>query len=443
MSDDPGAPPEPDPLTHEARLEAVLESISDAFYALDAEWRYVVFNRAAEEYFGVPRDVIIGRRIWDIFPAGRGTAFEAACNGAMHEARASSFETPSLLRPDRTVELRILPMRDGGVAVAINDVTERRRAEDALKAALGRSEEILESIPDAFYALDDQWRFTYVNKVAEAWWKQPPGGLLGKVIWDEFPQAVPGPLHDAHMKAAAERQVVRVESISPTAGRWVDVAIFPSGSGLSVYFRDITERKQAEERQRLLVNELNHRVKNALATVQSIAAQSLKGADVSPEARERFTARLLALAKANDVLVAREWSGATLQAIAEQVASPHAGANDKGRFAISGPPVDLAPKAAMAVALALHELATNAAKYGALSTPAGRVELSWTVEGEALRLTWRETGGPPAAKPARTGFGTRLIQRGLTAELKAVVAMDYRPEGLVCTMTAPLSAVAA
>jgi PAS domain S-box-containing protein len=440
MSDDRGTP---DPLTYEARLEAVLESISDAFYALDSDWRYVVFNRAAEDYFGVPRDVIIGRCIWDIFPGGRGTAFEAACNSAMHEGKVSSFETPSLLRPERTVELRILPMRDGGVAVAINDVTERRRAEDALKAALGRSEEILESIPDAFYALDDQWRFTYVNKVAEAWWSQSRDGLLGKVIWDEFPQAVPGPFHDGHLTAAAERRVVRVESISPTAGRWVDVAIFPSGAGLSVYFRDITERKQAEERQRLLVNELNHRVKNALATVQSIAAQSLKGADVSAEARERFTARLLALAKANDVLVAREWSGATLQAIAEQVASPHAGAGEHGRFAICGPAVELAPKAAMAVALALHELATNAAKYGALSTAQGRVELSWAVEGEEIRLTWRETGGPPPAKPARTGFGTRLIQKGLATELKATVSLDYAPTGLVCVVTAPLSAVVA
>ena len=324
-TDDPTPPQGTAEPSYEARLEAVLESVSEGFYALDADWRFVVFNRAAESYFGGSRRAVLGRKLWDIFPQGRGTPFETACKAAMEQGLSTTFETSSQMRPDRVVELKIVPMRGGGLAVTLTDVTERRS-------------------------------------------------------------------HEA--------------------------------------------------RQRLLVNELNHRVKNALATVQAIAAQSLRGDDVSPEARERFLARLMALARANDVLVAEDWQGASLAAIAAEVAGPH-GAGE--RFSIEGPAVHLAPQAATAMALALHELATNAAKYGALSRPEGRVTLGWTLGGEPGRrridLEWRETGGPPAAPSERTGFGTRLIERGLAGGLKAQVKLDYRRQGLVFTLSAPVGEV--
>jgi PAS domain S-box-containing protein len=441
----PPPPPDdpPDPGVYKARLEAVLESVSDGFYALDSDWRYVVFNRAAEEYFGVSRDRLLGRVIWDVFPQGRGTRFERHCRAAMEKGETRALETPSALRPDRIVEVRTAPMRGGGISVSLTDVTERRLAEDAVKAALARSESILESISDAFYAVDSEWRFTYVNRVAEGWWDRSREALLGRSIWDVFPETVDTPTFHAHLKSARTRRVVRAEFVSPVLERWIDASIFPTESGLAVYFRDITERKLAEERQRLLVNELNHRVKNALATVQAIAAQSLRSDEVPPEARARFTERLMALARANDVLVAGDWQGASLAAVAAQVASPYADAGDDGRFVAEGPAVQLSANAATAMALALHELATNAAKYGALSWPEGRVELTWRIEGEGetrrFGLTWRESDGPPVTPPRTTGFGTRLIERGLAAELRATVAMDYAPTGLVCTLSAPLS----
>jgi two-component sensor histidine kinase len=181
-------------------------------------------------------------------------------------------------------------------------------------------------------------------------------------------------------------------------------------------------------------------VKNTLATVQAIAAQSLRDPDVAPEARERFLARLMALASANDVLVARTWSGATLHSVAAQMARPH---GDGERFTIEGPDVHLAPQTATAMALGLHELATNAAKYGALSTPDGRVSLTWTVDGKGearrLRLTWRESGGPAVGAPGPSGFGSRLIERGLAAELRAEVKLAFEPTGVVFTLAAPLS----
>jgi PAS domain S-box-containing protein len=438
-------PPKRDaePSVHEAHLEAVLESVSDVFYALDADWRYVVFNRAAEEFFRVSRSQLLGKVWQEVWPPGRDTPFERHLRAVMENGGSRRFETTfPRLRPGRTVEVRFSPMRGGGAAVTMTDVTERRQAEDALKAALARSEMILESISDAFYAVDEQFRFTYVNRVAEAWWGRSRESLLGLALWEAFPTTKDSVSQELHLAARGEHKVVRAEFVSPILGRWIDVSIFPTESGLSVYFRDITERKLAEERQQLLVHELNHRVKNALATVQAIAAQSLKGEEVPAQARERFTERLMSLARANDVLVRGEWEGAELAEVAAQVASPYAGADERERFEISGPPILLSASATTALALALHELATNAAKYGALSRPEGRVTLSWRLDGtgpaQRFRLTWRESGGPPTSPPTRTGFGTRLISRGLSSELNAEVQLDYRPAGLVLTLTAPL-----
>src|SRR5947209_10259359 len=134
MSDPSGPDPSADSGVYQARLDAVLESVSDGFYALDAQWRYVVFNRAAEEYFGVARERVLGRVIWDVFPQGRGTRFEANCYAAMERGETSTLHTASALRPDRVVEVRTAPMRGGGISVSLSDVTERRRAEDAVKA---------------------------------------------------------------------------------------------------------------------------------------------------------------------------------------------------------------------------------------------------------------------------------------------------------------------
>lgn len=308
-----------DATTYEARLEAVLESITDGFYALDTDWRFVIFNRAAELYFNARRAQVLGRALLDVFPEGRSTNFMRLCEAAMNAGESATFQAPSRLRPDRIVELRISPMRGGGIAVVLTDVTDREAAED---------------------------------------------------------------------------------------------------------------------RRRLMVNELNHRVKNTLATVQAIATQSLRGPEVSDEARDRFKARLMALARANDVLVDDTWRGATLGDVAAQVAAPYGGVDPK-RFALQGPEVRLRPELAVAVTLALHELATNAAKYGALSIATGRIDLAWAVDGEAFGLVWREIGGPPVTPPERVGFGDRLIREGLGRALRGSVDLSYLREGLVCTVKAP------
>ena len=210
--------------------------------------------------------------------------------------------------------------------------------------------------------------------------------------------------------------------------------------------RDALKRnEEAQRHQLLLINELNHRVKNTLAIIQSIAMQTLRGNDTPPEVREAFMARLLALANAHDILTAESWESAELGDVLAKAVGMHRQEGQHDRISLSGPPFRLIPKTAVALAMAIHELATNAAKYGALSDDAGSVDIRWVVSTSAdmpaLCLTWTERGGPAVQPPTHKGFGSRLIERGLAAELGGSVRLDYRPEGVVCTIEAPLPGI--
>jgi two-component sensor histidine kinase len=201
------------------------------------------------------------------------------------------------------------------------------------------------------------------------------------------------------------------------------------------------ERAQAEQRQRLLINELNHRVKNTLATVQAIAFQTLKGEMPLAEARSRFEARLMALSRAHSLLTAENWEGASLERVVKDATEYLS--EEPGRFDISGAEIWLAPRAALALALAFHELSTNAAKYGALAGEHGKVAVGWRIEDGLLSLRWKESGGPAVTPPAHRGFGSRLIERGLVADLGGRATLAFEPDGLACTIEAPLAGLAA
>jgi PAS domain S-box-containing protein len=233
---------------------------------------------------------------------------------------------------------------------------------------------------------------------------------------------------------------------------WVNltVSLMRAETGEPDYFvsiaEDISYRKQVEARQqhyqgqlRLLINELNHRVKNTLATVQSMAAQTMRGEIDLGVAYEKFEARLMGLSEVHDVLTAEHWHGAALQDVAERALKPFA-SQATGQVLIRGPEVWLQPGAALTMALVFHELATNAVKYGALSVDEGQVNLKWTLDGprERLHLQWVESRGPMVSPPTRKGFGSRLIERGLRGELKGSADLAYKPDGLVCTMEAQL-----
>jgi two-component sensor histidine kinase len=196
-----------------------------------------------------------------------------------------------------------------------------------------------------------------------------------------------------------------------------------------------------QEHQRLLIDELNHRVKNTLATVQSIAMQTFRGDAASAQARATFESRLMALSKAQDVLTRVNWEGADLEEIVREAVEPHCG-DDRARFEVKGPRVTLPPRMALSLAMALHELCTNAAKYGGFSTVGGRATVEWLLvvgeRGRRLRLTWRESGGPAVAPPQRRGFGSRLIEQGLARELNGEVRLEYAPSGVICTIDVPI-----
>jgi two-component sensor histidine kinase len=206
--------------------------------------------------------------------------------------------------------------------------------------------------------------------------------------------------------------------------------------------RDETRTKLAEDQRVLLLNELNHRLKNTLSTVQSIVDQTLRSAGVEGTIRQNLTERLLALSEAHNLLVRENWASADLGTIVEGIARPYQGGTS--RFRVEGPPVRLNPHQAVSMSLALHELTTNAIKYGALSTPEGQVTVNWNLAYGAdghrsMTLLWEESGGPPVIKPRRRGFGTRLIDRTF-AQSGGRATLDFDPKGLCCTVTLPLSA---
>lgn len=201
---------------------------------------------------------------------------------------------------------------------------------------------------------------------------------------------------------------------------------------------DLIERTRAEERRKLLLAELNHRVKNTLAVVQSLAQQSFQEHLPLSESRAAFEGRLQALAGAHDVLTRENWESANLLNIVSG-ALDACGVSEQ--VTVNGPPLKLDPRSAVTISMALHELCTNAIKYGALSASIGCVLLGWRIDGSGdrrrLQIRWEEHGGPPVEPPKRRGFGSRMLERAVAADLRAAVSMDYRREGLVCDIDAP------
>ena len=196
----------------------------------------------------------------------------------------------------------------------------------------------------------------------------------------------------------------------------------------------MVEMREHERRQSLLLNELNHRVKNTLASVQSIAVQTLNSATTLEAGRELFVDRLISLSATHNLLVQRGWESATLRDVVDSTLA-HYGK----RYVLSGVDISLAPNVVIILGMALHELATNAVKYGAWLED-GIVSVEAVIVDGAMRLQWREDGGPPATPPTRRGFGSRLLEKGVAGELSGAVTLDYAPSGLICVITAPLSA---
>jgi PAS domain S-box-containing protein len=230
---------------------------------------------------------------------------------------------------------------------------------------------------------------------------------------------------------------------------WTGVFISPvrdEGGDIVQYFAsfvDLTEHKEDEAQSKMLIDELNHRVKNTLSTVQSIVWQTLRTPSDPKVIRESIESRLFALSRSHDLLTREKWESAGLLDIVHDALEPFGVSGGRAdRIAIMGENIRFPPKSALALGIAFNELATNAVKYGALSNAAGSILIEWTMEttpaGQQLLLNWKEKDGPPVAPPAHKGFGSRVIERGLAHELEGTIHLDYRPDGLVCAMDIPL-----
>jgi PAS domain S-box-containing protein len=318
---------------------------------------------------------------------------------------------------------------------------DRSLVHDKIAALLTEAglETILNGVGDGFYAVDCDWRLILFNREAERHFRRPGEDVLGHKLWDLFPSARDTALGRLFTKTMDSRETVHSETESVIfGGRWLSYRLFPLGDGMGVVFRDMTDRKRAEEQRDLLIKELEHRVKNTLTTVQSIASQSFRAAGIGPEALRAFDARLIALGNVHGVLTKQSWDAADLHDVVWAALRPHS-APDRERFTVEGPNVQVGPKCAVAFSMAVHELATNAIKYGALAADSGHVDIAWSTVDDRLRWQWRERGGPPVALPERTGFGSRMIERALALQLSGKAAIEYRPAGIVCTIDAPLA----
>lgn len=242
----------------------------------------------------------------------------------------------------------------------------------------------------------------------------------------------------------------RVQRVGDTHDHWVHARAQVIRDGGAVRLigtvRDITNRKDFDARQQVLSGELQHRIKNTLAMVSAIAAQTLRGEDIA-ERRAVFNSRLDALARAHTMLMGNTWSTTSICDVVNGALAPHRAGEES--FKIIGPPLDLSSKQSMSLALTIHELATNAAKYGALSVAGGSVDVEWSVDGldaagaPAFTFKWTEQGGPIVQQPERKGFGTRLITRVLASDFDGDVRIDYYPSGVVCVLISPLTSVMA
>jgi PAS domain S-box-containing protein len=236
------------------------------------------------------------------------------------------------------------------------------------------------------------------------------------------------------------------------AGRRIHVSIStgpirsPNGeiTGVSAIFQDITDRKQREEHINFVMRELSHRAKNLLAVIQAIARQTGRQSTSITDFEQRFAARLQSLAHSHDILLKREWRGATLDELVTSQLEPFADAGS--RVTAKGPELLLPPRTVEQIGIAMHELATNAVKHGALSVPAGSVSVSWAIEADdagvqRLRIEWQERGGPTVTPPTKEGFGHAVLKRLVPTTLEGTATLHYPPGGIVWTVTVPAAEV--
>jgi PAS domain S-box-containing protein len=319
---------------------------------------------------------------------------------------------------------------------------------EELGTALQRYETALRGSNVTVYTQDRDLRYTSVSSAMFGLGKEQ---ILGRTDADILPPETLTAI------TAVKRNVIDAGQAHDTELRiedggyihWYDFHIEPlrdvTGGivGLTCAAVEITSAKEGEEHLRLLLREITHRSKNLLAVIQAMARQTARHAGNVENFLERFGARLQALARSHDLLVQESWHGASLSELVRSQLGHYLDREAGSQVSVGGPGALLKPEAAQSLGLALHELAANAAKYGALSVPKGHVDINWRrlppAEGEGLEILWTESGGPRVAKPAQRGFGSLVIEQNLARSMDSDVDLSFSPDGLRCRVLIPLS----
>jgi PAS domain S-box-containing protein len=448
----------------EARLAATYEAVSVGISETDENGRFLRVNESLCRIIARPRDELLRMTMFDYtHPDDQTEDAELYARQVRGDIENYTVRKRAL-RPDgsvRHLDIFSSSVRDSeghfryGVRVA-QDVTATKQLEDRLREGEQRMRDLLEALPAAIYTTDAEGRINFYNRAAvEMAGRTPQPGDEWCVTWKLYwPDGSPLPHNECPMAVALRenRPVRGAEAVAERPdGRRVPFIPYPTplrdsaGNlvGAINMLVDITERKNAENAQKVLIDELNHRVKNTLATVQSLANQTARHAGDLQEFLPTFMGRLLALARAHDLLTKRNWQDAPFENLVHDVIAPVSG----GRVVTGGPHVDLDARMALSITMVLNELLTNAVKYGALSVPNGSASLTWRIgAGErsqgVLECEWREVGGPPVSPPKRRGFGTRLMERCIEHDLSGEFDLVFEPEGTRCRMAFPVAAAA-
>ncbi len=470
----------PFPATLSAMLRAsdgILDLLPIPTFICDAHGTILQYNKRAVEIWGrAPRpgqtheEFNGGRRIFEL----DGTPLSQSLLSEVLESGVPVRDVERLIKRDDGSELivsiNIDPLRNakGELVGAVNcfmDISERKRTDEALEQsrlrALEQEQRLAATYDHVAIGISEvapDGRFLRVNEAISTITGYSREELLSiRLFTNTYPADADLDREGFRQQSAGELEFYSVEKrFRHKDGRliWMSVSSSPvrDGNGKLLYVvrvvQDISERKAAERRQKLLIDELNHRVKNTLARVQSLAAQTARGASNQDEFRERFEGRLIALSRAHDQLTMHHWENGDLRALLAESVAPYAG-TDGERVVLRGDEVVLGPRAVLTLAMAFHELTTNATKYGALAGTGGRIEISWhriaaTDETLArLRIDWVEKGGPAVVEPERRGFGSKMIEGAIHAELGGNAKMVFAPDGLRCEIALPLETATA
>ncbi|MEE8146992.1 MAG: PAS domain S-box protein [Longimicrobiales bacterium] len=437
----------------ERNFRQLAENVREAFWLVDWESRQVLYvSPTMEQITGRPSPPLYSDgNAWmeAIHEDDRERVMERFLEDAPHGLYEEEYR---IVRPDgevRWVRSRAFPVHDANgriyrVAGVREDITLQRQSEEALRNSEERYRSLVETMPDATFIQRDD-RFLFANPAALA--------LFGaRDVAQLLEHAVSDIVHPDSRGVVLQRirevldegaPVPRVEQRSVRLdGRAVDIEIassrieYDGQPAVQSVARDITERKRTEARQALLMRELDHRVKNNLDSVLALSQQTLARTGSLPEFERAFVGRLRAMGSVHEALAASHWEGVLLTDMVRLVTAPHADTQD-GRVEIEGGPDMVSAKAAPALCMTLHELVTNAAKYGALSVDGGRLRISWDLDDEYLHLRWVEEGGPSSLPPETEGLGLSLIRGIIEHELLGKVHLAFRPTGFACELWIP------